>query len=98
MRQAEMARQSKTQARWSSVNTRPMSIDHEPKTDFEKQAATEIEAGRHEFELVEKGYYQRAVPIPLSSRCISCHTGFFGDAPKSPRYAGLVISIPLDEG
>ena len=94
---ADMARQSKVKARWISVNTPPMSIDHEPQSQFEKQAATEIGAGKEEFELVENGYYQRAAAIPLTGGCVGCHAGFFAGPPKSPRYAGLVISVPVTE-
>jgi Protein of unknown function (DUF3365) len=93
---AEIAIRSKIEARWISVNTKAMSIKHEPKSDFEKKAATELAAGKNEIELVEKGRYLRAAPIPLASECVSCHTGFFAAPPKSPRFAGLVISIPID--
>ncbi|HTN73904.1 MAG TPA: DUF3365 domain-containing protein [Pirellulaceae bacterium] len=93
----EISKQSKIKARWISVNTKPMSLHHEPKSDFEKQAATELGAGKGEFERVEKGFYLRAAPIPLTSGCVSCHTGFFAGPPKTPRFAGLVISVPVDE-
>lgn len=94
---AGMTSQSKIEARWISVNTKAMSVKHEPKSDFEKKAASEIAAGKNEIELVEKGRYLRAAPIPLASECVSCHTGFFAGPPKSPRFAGLVISVPIDE-
>lgn len=94
---AELDKQSHVKARWISVNTKPMSIQHEPKSDFEKKAAEAIAAGKSELELVENGYYQRAGAIPLSAGCVSCHTGFFSGAPKSPRFAALVIRIPIDE-
>jgi hypothetical protein len=93
----EITRQSNVKARWISVNTKPMSIQHEPKSDFEKQAAAAIAEGKGELELVEKDFYRRAAPIPLTGGCVSCHTGFFAGAPKSPRFAALVISIPLAE-
>ena len=92
---AEIARQSKVEARWISVNTKPMSINHEPKSPFEKQAAKELAAGKEAFELVEDGVYQRAGSIPLHGGCISCHSGFFSQGPTSPRYAGLIIRVPL---
>lgn len=91
----EVARQSQVQARWISVNTKPMSIGHEPKSDFEKQAAAKIAAGSEFYELVEKDYYRRAAPIRLTDGCVSCHTGFFAGPPKSPRFAALVIGVPL---
>lgn len=94
---AEMSRQSNIETRWISVNTKPMSVRHEPKSDFEKQAAKAIAAGQEEFEQIENGRYFRAAPIPLSDDCVSCHTGFFSAAPKTPRFAGLVISLPVSE-
>jgi hypothetical protein len=93
----EIAAQSKVEARWISVNTKAMSIGHEPKSDFEKQAAKEIAAGKDSFESIENGIYRRAGAIPLASECVSCHTGFFAGAAKSPRFAGLVISVPVQE-
>lgn len=92
---AEMKRQSKVEARWISVNTKAMSIDHEPKSDFEKRAAREIAAGRSEVEVVEDGYLRRAAPIPLTGGCISCHEGFFKEPSKAAKFAGLVISVPV---
>jgi hypothetical protein len=91
----EIKRQSKVEASWISVNTKPMSVDHEPKSPFEKQAAKELAAGKEEFELVEDGVYQRAGAIPLHGGCISCHSGFFAQAPTTPRFAGLIIRVPL---
>ena len=93
----EIKRQSKVESRWISVNTKPMSVDHEPKSPFEKQAAKELGAGKEAFERVEDGAYLRAAPIPLHGGCISCHSGFFAQGPTSPRYAGLIIRVPLKE-
>jgi len=93
----QLKKETNIGARWISVNTKPMSLHHEPKSDFEKQAAKEISAGKEAFELVEKGYYQRAIAIPLGSNCVSCHTGFFMGAPKSPRFAALVVRIPVTQ-
>ena len=91
----EMARLSGGYANWSAVNTKAMSIDHEPTTEFEKKAAAELSAGKEEVELVTKTVYRRATPIPLGSSCVGCHTKMFSEPPKTPRFAGLVISIPL---
>jgi len=93
---SSMARQSRGQARWISVNTKAMSIDHEPDSPFEKQAATKISSGEKAVELVEKGFYRRAGAIPLSAGCVGCHVGFSADAGKTPRFAALVINIPID--
>jgi len=93
---AEMDKQSNIKAGWISVNTKAMSIHHEPKNDFEKQAAKAIAAGKGEFELVEDGFFHRASAIPLGSGCVSCHTGFFSKTPQTQRFAGLVISVPIN--
>lgn len=93
---AEMTRQSSVQARWISVNTKAMSIHHEPETDFEKQAAKEIAAGKADFELIEDGYYQRVGRISLGGGCVSCHTNQFSSPSTTPKFAGLVIRIPVN--
>ena len=73
----EMLSQTKIRARWISVNTKPMSLNHEPKDEFEKKAASEISSGKPDYERVENGYYQRVGTIPLTGGCVGCHTGFF---------------------
>lgn len=93
----DMSRQSFGKARWISGNTKAMSIDHEPETSFEKQAVREFTIGKEELERVEDGYYQRATPIPLSGGCIGCHAGLSAEAGRTPRFAALVISIPVNE-
>lgn len=91
----EIERQSKTEARWISASMKPMSVDHEPTSDFEKRAAREIAAGTEQLEVVEDGYYRRAGAIPLSDGCVGCHGGFFKPQSKTPKFAGLVISVPI---
>ncbi|MFO0966570.1 MAG: DUF3365 domain-containing protein [Gemmataceae bacterium] len=93
---ADVDEQAKIKTRWIAVNTQAMSVHHEPKTDFEKQAAAALAGGKTEFDRVEDGYYRRAGVIPLSGSCLACHTRFFSTPPKTPRFAGLVISIPVD--
>lgn len=93
----EMTGLSGSYANWISVNTKAMSINHEPATDFEKKAAAELSAGKSEYEFVGKGVYRRATAIPLRSSCVGCHTKMFAEEPKTPRFAGLVISIPLKQ-
>ncbi len=92
---SEMAKQSSVQTRWISVNTKAMSIHHEPESEFEKQAAKQIAAGKADFELIEDGYYQRAGRISLGGGCVSCHTNQFSSPSTSPKFAGLVIRIPI---
>lgn len=92
----EMKRQMKIQSRWIGVNAKTMSINHEPKDDFEKLAAKELGRGEDSVERIEGKMYRRAEAIELSSGCLTCH-GTFGVEPKTPRVAGLVIGIPLKE-
>jgi hypothetical protein len=93
----DVARDAHVNVRWISVNTKPISVDREPETAFEKQAAKEIAAGKESFERVEKGTYHRAGAILLGAGCVNCHTTSFAAPPKTPRYAGLVISVPTVE-
>lgn len=90
-------RQSKVKARWISVNMKPMSIDHEPETKFEKAAAKAIAKGKSHVDVVENGYYRRAGAIPLSLGCVGCHGGLSSGASTTPKFAGLVISVPVRE-
>lgn len=92
---ADMKRRTNVDARRISVNTKAMNIDHEPKSDFEKQAAREIAAGKPAFEVIDADFYRRATAIPLKAGCVGCHAGAFAASSKTPRFAGLVISVPL---
>lgn len=95
---SDIGRESRIDVRWIAVNTPAMSIDHEPEDDFEKQAAKEIAAGRESFERIEAGSYRRAGAITLGASCTSCHAATsFGPPSAKPRYAGLVISVPIVE-
>ncbi len=93
----DIERKTHTQARWISASLKPMSIDHKPKTKFEKKAASEITKGASMVEKIEDGYYRRAGSISLSGGCTSCHSGFF-NASTSREFAGLIISIPVEQG
>lgn len=94
---ADMKRRTNVDARWISVNTKAMNIDHEPKSDFEKQAVREIAAGKPAYEAVDADVYRRATAIPLKAGCVGCHAGAFAASSKTTRFAGLVISVPLSE-
>jgi hypothetical protein len=87
-----------SQARWISASFTAMSLDHEPKSEFEKLAAKRLAKGTAVVETIEAGYYRRAGGIPLTSGCISCHSGMFGGRSPAKRFAGLVISIPIEAG
>lgn len=92
---SELEHQSGSRANWISVNMRPMSINHEPKTEFEKRAVREIVAGKSDIEVIEDGFYRRAGPILMTGGCIGCHGGFASPPSKAPKFTGLIISIPI---
>ncbi|MCA8982815.1 MAG: hypothetical protein R3C12_01925 [Planctomycetaceae bacterium] len=91
----ELAAQTHVRAQWISASLEAMSVNHEPKTPFEKHAAREIAQGSPVVEIIEGGYYRRAGSIALDRGCISCHAGFFKGTSTTPKFAGLVISIPV---
>ncbi len=93
---SDMKERSAIEARWIAVSLKAMSVNHEPKTDFEKFAVQQIKSGKREVERVEKGYYRKAVAIPLTGGCLSCHDGFFRSTSPSTKFAGLVISMPIE--
>ncbi len=94
---AGVEKKANFKAEWISVNTKAMSVHHEPRTDFEQAAAKAIAAGKGEYEIVENGVYRRAGAIPLGTGCVSCHTGFFSRTPQTNLFAGLIISVPVQE-
>lgn len=51
----EIEYKTSSKANWISVNLKAMSIDHEPKTKFEKRAAKEISKGVTGVESIEQG-------------------------------------------
>jgi|GEM_PF-246037 len=92
-----MKRQSGVEARWMSVNVRAMSIHHEPQTEFELAAAKDIAAGQPAVEAITDGYYRRAGAIEMTAGCVACHDGFGKPPTNVPKFAALVISIPVPE-
>ncbi len=95
---SEIERKHHIEARWISASFSPMSIDHAPESDFEKQAARQLAKGDAAVETVEGGFYRRAGSIPLNGGCITCHHGLFAAASPGKKFAGLVISIPVEPG
>lgn len=96
---SDLGRESHIDVRWISANTKAMSLDNEPQDEFERLAAKAISSGKDSFDRVENGSYRRAGSITLGGGCISCHAAStFGPPPTTPRYAGLVISVPVLEG
>jgi hypothetical protein len=92
---ADMRRKHLGEARWISASFQPMSLDHEPETEFEKKASREIARGEEAIELIEGGYYRRAGRISLHGGCITCHQGSIGPPSPGKKSAALVISLPI---
>ena len=92
---ADVQDSSGAKVRWISVNARAMSVDHEPSTEFEKVAARKLATGIREVEQLVGKEYSYASAIPLHESCIQCHMGTFMTPPTKPRFAGLVISMPV---
>lgn len=92
---ASLEKQTHVKTHWISASLSPMSINHEPKTDFEKRAASQLAKGTAFVETIENGYYRRAGSVPLGGGCTSCHAGLFASTSTTPKFAGLIISIPV---
>lgn len=85
------------ETRWIAVNTEAMSIDHNPDSEFEKQAAKVLSTGKEEFEKVEDGMYRRAGAVTLFASCLRCHESALSQQRSKRRVAGLVISMPVKD-
>ncbi len=83
------------ETRWIAVNTEAMSIEHNPKSEFEKAAAKVLATGEEEFEQVDNGMYRRAGAITLFASCLKCHESSLTQLRTKKRVAGLVINIPV---
>ncbi|MBL4884852.1 MAG: hypothetical protein JKY95_10000 [Planctomycetaceae bacterium] len=94
---AEIQLKENIESRWISVNMKAMSVNHKPETEFEKLAAKEIAKGKREVETIAGGFYRRVGAIPLGANCTGCHGGLFSAQSNTPKFAGLVISIPIQE-
>lgn len=87
--------QTRTKSRWISASLKPMSINHKPKTGFEELAAKKLAKGEPAVETIEDGYYRRAGSISLSGGCVGCHAGLSRASSPTPKFAGLIISVPV---
>ena len=92
---AEVARSRNVQLHWLVVNAKAMNVDHNPRDDFEKNAAQAIASGKHEVERLENGVYRYAGAITLSSECLKCHLP--NRTSTQDRAAGLVIAMPVKD-
>lgn len=83
----------KVELRWLAINAQAMNVDHQPKSQFEKEAAKAITGGAEQFESVEGGMYRRVGAVALQSECLKCHLP--NRTSNKTRLAGLMISIPI---
>jgi hypothetical protein len=90
---SELARQRNLELRWLAVNAQAMNVDHQPKSDFELEAAKAISAGAPHLERAGDGIYRRIGAIALQSECLKCH--FPNRTSNKQRVAGLLIAIPI---
>lgn len=91
-----MERSKHYQSRWIAASLAPMSINHEPKSEFEKHAAGRLARGDDAVETIEDGFYRRAGSVVLTGGCVNCHARTFSST--KDQYAGLIISIPVQPG
>ncbi len=95
----ELERSFGVSIRWISVNAKAMNIDHEPRDEFEKQAAKALAAGKQEYESYEAGdadapgEYRHAGRIRLASQCLKCHVP--NRTSTEDRLAGLTIKMKI---
>ena len=78
---------------WLVVDGRAMNIDHNPRDEFEKEAAKALALGEDEHEATADGIYRHAGSITLKAECLKCHMP--SRSSNKSRTAGLVTSIPV---
>lgn len=83
------------QLRWIAVNTKAMSIDNKPESEFELAAVEQLKKGKPTYERLDADRYQFAGAIRLSASCLACHLS--GRRDNNDRLAGLVITIPAEQ-
>ncbi len=80
---------------WLAVDAQPMSVDHKPRNEFEKNAVAALKAGKTSFELAEHDVFRHAGAITLSNQCLKCHLPT--RTSTKARTAALVITMPLKQ-
>jgi hypothetical protein len=90
----EVERTWQVKIKWLAVNAQIMSVDHRPKTPFDRLAVREIADGREMVEASGEGVYQYAGKVVLGNSCLKCHVP--DRTSLEDRKAALVITMPLD--
>lgn len=89
----ELAIRQHVELRWLAVNAQAMNVDHNPHSDFERQAVRALTSGKEDFESVEDGVFRYVGAITLTSDCLKCHLP--NRTSTKDRIAGLVISMRI---
>jgi hypothetical protein len=89
---AELARRQQVELRWLAVNAHAMNVDHNARTEFEKQAVAALSEGQPSYELADGAAFRHVGAIALTAECLKCHVP--NRASTKERIAGLVITIP----
>jgi len=61
-------------SRFMAARGKAMNADHEPRDDFERQAARELGQGARWVESIEGGRLRVATPVSLGGGCFPCHS------------------------
>ena len=88
-----VAERSGVELRWLVVEGRAMNVHHNPRDQFERDAAAALAAGQGEYEATADGVYRHAGAITLKAECLSCHLP--SRSSNDDRTAGLVIAITV---
>ena len=72
---------------------RAVSVDHRPKTEFDRLAVRAIGEGREMVDATEGGEYRYAGKVVLGNTCLKCHVP--DRTSLEDRMAALVITMPL---
>jgi hypothetical protein len=89
----ELGKRHQVEFRWLAVDADAMNVDHRPRTDFEKEAAKALIAGKTTNEETANGVLRHIGIVPLTSECLKCHLP--NRRSTKTRAAGLMITIPV---
>lgn len=89
----DLSKSRGVELRWLAIDARAMNVDHEPQSDFDKEAVKAIHGGKEFHEAVDGGRYRYAGAIVLHAECLKCHLP--ARSSNKARSAALVITMPI---
>lgn len=92
---AEMKSSFDVEMKWLNAGTDIVNTDHQPRGDFEVQAAKRIQRGESAVEQSVDGKYQYVGAIRLRSQCLKCHIK--DRKSTEDRFAALLIQMRLEK-